>query len=233
MKWFITFSAGTQEYIDAGNRILKQANDTNKFDKTTFYGADDLKNDTEFWTTHSKFVESNERGFGYWIWKSYLIKKTMEQMADGDILLYLDSGCEINVKHAHLFDGLFETVRRDYIIGVPNCYEKPWNKMDTILALDALDGKYMDRRQRNGGTNMFFVCDKTRALVNRWYELCCDYHLIDDSPSVSPNLPEFLEHRHDQAIFSLLTKKMEIYSSQTLGPAIIVRRNRTGISKLS
>jgi len=79
--------------------------------------------------------------------------------------------------------------------------------MDTILAVHALDGKYMDRRQRNGGTNMFLVCDKTRELVNRWYEFCCDYHLIDDSPSVVPNLPEFIEHRHDQAVFSLLTKK--------------------------
>lgn len=233
MKWFITFSTGSQDYIDAGNRILKQANDTQKFDKTTFYGIDDLRNDPEFWTPHSAFVESNERGIGYWIWKPYLIKKTMEQMADGDILLYLDAGCEIDLKQVHVFDKLFETVGRDYIIGAHALWEKKWNKMDTILAIDALDGKYMDRKQRNGGTNMFLVCDKTRALVNRWYELCCDYHLIDDSPSAAPNFPEFNEHRHDQAIFSLLTKKMELFSDTTLEPVVLVYRNRTGKSLIT
>jgi len=124
MKWFITFSAGSQDYIDAGNRILEQANATQKFDKTTFYSMDDLRNDPDFWTPHSKFVESNERGIGYWIWKPYLIKKTMEQMVDGDILLYLDAGCEIYVRNSHCFDELFEIVLRDYIIGIPTCYEK-------------------------------------------------------------------------------------------------------------
>ena len=80
---------------------------------------------------------------------------------------------------------------------------------------------------------MFLVCDKTRTLVNRWYELCCNYHLIDDSPSIAPNLPEFIEHRHDQAIFSLLTKKMELFSTETLAPVVLVYRNRTGKSLIT
>jgi hypothetical protein len=41
----------------------------------------------------------------------------------------------------------------------------------------------------------------------------CNYHLIDDTPSKSPNFTEFIEHRHDQSILSLLTKlyDMNIY----------------------
>ena len=31
-----------------------------------------------------------------------------------------------------------------------------------------------------------------------------DFSLLDDTPSKSPNLKGFQEHRHDQAIFSLL-----------------------------
>jgi hypothetical protein len=33
---------------------------------------------------------------------------------------------------------------------------------------------------------------------------------VDDSPSILPNLLVFEEHRHDQAIFSLLAKKYDI-----------------------
>ena len=36
-----------------------------------------------------------------------------------------------------------------------------------------------------------------------WYER---FSLIDDSPSKAPNLPGFLENRHDQSIFSLMYK---------------------------
>ena len=46
-----------------------------------------------------------------------------------------------------------------------------------------------------------------------WYNISLNHHLIDDTPSKSPNFKEFIEHRHDQSIFSLLTKlyDMNIY----------------------
>ena len=33
-----------------------------------------------------------------------------------------------------------------------------------------------------------------------------DFNLIDDTPSKSKNLKGFIEHRHDQAVFSILCK---------------------------
>jgi hypothetical protein len=44
-KIFITFGAGGDQYINAGNRLLKQAESTELFDKTFFYKDGDLKND--------------------------------------------------------------------------------------------------------------------------------------------------------------------------------------------
>jgi hypothetical protein len=38
--------------------------------------------------------------------------------------------------------------------------------------------------------------------------LACNYHLIDDSPSVIPNYPSFHENRHDQTLISLLSRFM-------------------------
>jgi hypothetical protein len=233
MKHFITFGAGGQNYIDAGNRLVGQAELTCKFDSVRLFTDIDLQGDLEFWSKHSEFILKNRRGYGYWIWKPYIVKKTMDGLVDGDVLLFLDAGCEIDNRFAKHFDNLFEIVKKDSIIGSQVCIERRWNKMDLIVELDALDNHFMDGLQRQSGTNMFYVCDKTRELVRRWYEVACNYHFIDDSPSVLPNFPDFREHRHDQSVFSLLTKKMGLFSKQGLGPVIKIYRNRTGTSKLS
>jgi hypothetical protein len=78
----------------------------------------------------------------------------------------------------------------------------------------------------------FLVCNETRVLVNEWYEISSDYHNIDDSESIIPNFECFLEHRHDQSIFSLLTKKYNIFSKKTLYEAVYYIRNRTGKSEI-
>jgi hypothetical protein len=232
MKHFITFGAGGQNYIDAGNRLVGQAELTGKFDSVRLFTDIDLQGDHEFWPKHSDFILKNSRGYGYWIWKPYIVKKTMDGLVDGDVLLFLDAGCEIDKRFAKHFDNLFDIVKKDYIIGSQVCIERRWNKMDLIVELDALDNNFMNGLQRQGGINMFYVCDKTRELVRRWYKLACNYHFIDDSPSVLPNFPDFREHRHDQSVFSLLTKKMGIYSKSGFGPVVRVLRNISGESRL-
>ena len=80
MKYFITFAAGSDDYIKAGERLIKQANDTELFDNTFLYTDKSLQEDSIFWTKHKDFIMNNKRGFGYWIWKPYIIKKTLEDL---------------------------------------------------------------------------------------------------------------------------------------------------------
>ena len=56
--------------------------------------------------------------------------------------------------------------------------------------------------------SMIFIKKNNTTLefVKEWYNLSCNYHFIDDSPSILKNDDTFKEHRHDQAIFSLLLK---------------------------
>ena len=95
-----------------------------------------------------------------------------------------------------------------------------------------LNNTYLNTEQRQAGALLFKICNKTRDLVNQWYELCCDYHNIDDSPSITKNLDCFKEHRHDQSIFSLLTKKYNLYSNYSLFNCIVYNRNKSGISHI-
>jgi len=234
MKRFISFSAGSENYVNAGKRIIQQAKTLNLFDEHVLYTDKELKDDKEFWCKHGNFIENNKRGYGYWLWKPYIIKKNLDSMNEGDILLYLDAGCELHIDKK---DGMIEAlnaVEKDLIVGslTGGGIEYEWCKMDLYEALDGKNSK--PKNQRPGGTNMFLVCEKTKNLVNEWYEIATsqNYHLLDDTPSILKNDIRFKEHRHDQAIFSLLTKKHCIFSKVNILEAIYRIRNRTGTSKL-
>lgn len=230
-KYFITFGSHNN-YIDAANRLLKQVNDLNLFDKTMAFTSEYLKNDKDFWNIHKNFIEKNKRGYGYWLWKPYIIKKMMEQMNDNDILLYLDCGCEIDIRGKDFLIEYFDIVKKDYIIGTYAQKEKLWNKMDLILELDMNNDIFLESIQRQAGVVLYLVCEKTRKLVNEWYQIACNYHMIDDSPSINKNYDVFKEHRHDQSIFSLLTKKYNLYSNTLLNKCVKILRNKTGIPKI-
>ena len=226
---FITFGAGTYKkyhskpanFVNAGKRLINQAEELKVFDETKLYTDLDLKNDPEFWGKHKDFIEQNSsegsRGYGYYIWKSYIIKKSMENMNDGDIIMYVDAGSTMTKDRKNIISA-FNIVKKDYILGtVARSIEKQYNKMDLIILLGMKNSKHLETQQRQAGAEMFLICDKTRKLVIEWYNICCNYHIIDDSPSIEPNLPDFIEHRHDQSVFSLLTKKYNLFSKLNIG----------------
>lgn len=233
MIYFLTFGHDGN-YKDAALRVSNEAKKTNLFDVILTYTAKDLQSDTEFWNQHSEFIHSNHKGYGYWLWKSYLILKTFQQMQDNDILLYADGGCEIDSNKKELINDLFQKVDKDLIISSywnsdgRDPSEKVWSKKDLLIHLGFSDNPTIHNRQSQATSICFKKCEKTLRFVNEWYLTSCNYHLLDDSPSIQPNYHCFLEHRHDQSIFSLLVKKYELCSENSLSSAIYLSRNRSG-----
>jgi hypothetical protein len=231
IKRFITFGSH-DNYISAGNRLIEQAQKLDIFTESTLYTPEFLQSDAEFWNQHQEFIITNKRGYGYWLWKPFVIKKTMEKMSDGDILLYLDCGCELDCKKKDALLKFFDDVKTEKIIGSSTRIERDWNKMDLIVKLDMSNNTCLDTSQNQAGALLFLVCSETRKLLDEWYTLACDYHNIDDSPSVLPNFKCFKEHRHDQSIFSLLTKKYNLFGKQNLENGVYYIRNKTGASTI-
>ena len=229
----ITFGDGHERYRTAAKRIVAQAEEIGLFSRIENYTDEDLQADPDFWERHSTFIKANRRGHGYWLWKPYLIMKTMETMADGDLLLYVDSGCEIDVRRRDEFIRCFEIAKTDLVMCAPSGYlEHQWSKMDLIVHLNCNDKDYLDTPHYQGGRVLLLVCDKTRQFVREWYETGCNYHLIDDSPSVLTNLDSFRAHRHDQSIFSLLGKRGNLFSKQTLKEALYITKSLGEASKI-
>jgi len=228
----ITFGDGHERYRTATKRIVAQAEEIGLFSRIENFTDEDLQADPDFWDRHGDFINANPRGHGYWIWKPYLIMKTMETMSDGDLLLYVDSGCEIDIRRRDEFIRCFDIVKTDLVMCVSTQREDQWSKMDLIVHLDCNHTEYLKKPQAQTGRILMRVCDTTRQFVREWYETGCNYHLIDDSPSVLTNLDSFRAHRHDQSIFSLLGKRMKLFSKKNLRKALYITKSLGETSKI-
>jgi hypothetical protein len=207
-KYFLTFGGPGRQYHRAVNRICKEAYKLDFFQTIIGKTDLDLKNDNEFWSMHQKFIEENKIGYGFWLWKSYLIKKQLEEMNFNDVLIYCDAGCQFNINgldRLNEYVGLVNESEYGIIGFQMGLIEYMWTKMDTIIELDGL--KESESGQLVGGIVILRKCDHTVDLVNKWYDFCKNYHLIDNSLSTAQNHKNFRAHRNDQSIFSILRKK--------------------------
>ena len=208
-KYFISF--GDESYKEPLNRLTTQASLLNCFDVIYGYTDKDLESYSDFWDIHGEFVKNNPRGYGYWIWKSYLSLKTLNEMEDGDILLYADAGCEMNYDGIQRLDELFkkvETNRTGFLSFQLNDLmyhqEERWTKMDLLKHFN--HERYGTCLQLHSTYYFLRKGDFLMNIINLWYNTSSIYHFIDDSPSISKNSDYFCDHRHDQSVFSLIRK---------------------------
>jgi len=202
----ITFAAGNEKYFEMARHLKNSASEY----ETTIYDEKFLMQNEDFWYLHKDFIQKNPRGYGYWIWKPFLIQQVMKTMEDGEVLFYCDSDFILKKDKTNL-EKLKKDVKNNKIISFSKGEkELKWNKSDTIKRLGVTVKE--EDIQIQAGTLLIYVCKETRLFIDEWYSICCekDYHYIDDSASNEPNHEIFIEHRHDQSIFSLLLKKHNI-----------------------
>ena len=168
------------------------------------------------------------RGFGYWLWKPWMIYLTMSNvLGEGDILIYLDAGMKAINDPTPLEDLVREQkdgkIRDIAFFKVPGQDREhsiaKWTKMDTIMAISGQEkrGDYENLRHLPevlGGFQVYRKTQQSMKFVQMWLNYCCNPQLLTDTPSVAQNFPEFKEHRHDQSILTLLahrSKDIEIF----------------------
>lgn len=209
---FVTFADA--KYAGSLGRICREA--LAYFSEDRIHAYDDAAlRVTEFWDRHGDFVTREKRGFGYWIWKPYVILDTMERVPDGDVVVYADAGCTINARPEATMrmDDLVREVagERDGLLcfTVPAFYrpvERKWTKKSVLDYFEA-DEAERDSAQLMATALIIKNTLKNRRLVRAWYDLCSrfEYGMIDDSRSADED-PIFEDHRHDQSIWSMLIK---------------------------
>lgn len=242
-KWFITYGGPSKEYHDAVKRLTQEVNNIQIFDHLYGYTDLDLKNDKEFWDKHGKLAEAttfHRGGYGYWIWKAYLILKTMKTMNENDILLYADAGCTIrsddqyHTKYDDMMNLVNKCNEKEILFTSTGQIEKHYSKMDLIKYLEMDNTDAINTTQYQATVIFIKKTEKMYRFVNKWYNIMSNnYNLIDGEHSKKyKEIKEYKDSRNDQSVFSLLAKKNGIDESHMFPyekhDPILISRKRSG-----
>jgi hypothetical protein len=201
-------SYGDKKFSNSKKRFCNEANATNWFDSITLYGPEDLDNDFKL---KFKNILEKPRGAGYWIWKSYIIKKKLDEINDNDILIYLDVGCSINPKGKDRFNEYVEMLNNndEGIISfqMSHLSEKKWTTKEifTYFGLEP-GGEIANRGQVQATTNIMKKNPNSIKCVNLWNETLYNEPLLFTDHYNKNQEYYFKDNRHDQSIFSVIRK---------------------------
>ena len=204
-------SYGDRKYRDTAKVNLESAK-LHGADNTILYGPEKLPLSFKLKNWRVYFARSGKRlrwrGAGFWVWKPYVILQTLKQMKDGDYLIYSDGG-SVYVNNIY---SLIDTMKREnssVLVFSLSLIEKIYTKRDAFILLNADEPKYTDTNQRIGGYIVLKKNDESISFVEEWLSACCDFRMITDSRNRmgKDNYPEFIDHRHDQSLLSLISKK--------------------------
>ena len=71
--------------------------------------------------------------------------------------------------------------------------------------------KYYDAPQIDASYQVYKKCDFVMDFLNEYLKYSENENIITDAPNITlPNLPEFIDHRHDQSILSNMAVKYGI-----------------------
>lgn len=208
MKTYLVNYANRYYYESQKNNSYTGKN-VGGFDQCYSFSVDDINEDFKSEYNH---ILSQQKGAGYWLWKPYVILTTLESIEDNDIVFYCDSGAEFVDSAKPLID---ECVKNDsgfvcfaidpHITGNPDVGQI---KRDALILTDCDDDKYITTNARLASFMVIKNTEYNKKFVRDWLYYCCDERALTDIPNqLGDNYPGFIEHRHDQAIFSVLSKK--------------------------
>ena len=132
-------------------------------------------------------------------------------MNDGDILLYLDAGFELNINGKKKFMEYIDIMDNNKGVlsfHLSNLKEKYYSndalfKYFNILPSDTI----YDSNQIVGGCLLFRKNNLSQQLINDFFDIALKRpDLFSDIYNLETTRSDFIDHRHDQSIFSVLKK---------------------------
>ncbi len=214
--YFTTFADHRMK--PALERIKQQAESINVFDYIYTLTENDL--DDNFKKLFKSKLITASRGFGYWCWKPQVILQTFRKMEEGDILIYCDAGVHINPNgKKRLLNYVNSTIASSkgmtfFIMN--NSSPKQWIKKDAMAFFGYDENKdFIATNAIIAGTSIILMkCSDSYEIIEQWLNIFINnWNIVDDSASKSKNFPEFIEHRHDQAILTMLSYKYKARDS--------------------
>lgn len=165
---------------------------------------------TPFYAQHKEILDI-PTGSGCWLWKPYIILETLRPLNEGDIVVYADSGLELIAPIDPLIK-ICASAQPVLLFANGNLRNSMWTKRDCFILMDCDNKKYWRGIQCDGAFALFRKTGKTMQFVEEWLQYGTDKRIITDMPNTlgKNNLPDFIEHRRDQSILSLLAARYQL-----------------------
>ena len=229
-KKIILLAFATQDLKRSVNRLQKQAEESLYYDLIKIFNPNDFDDKLKIYI-NNLLKKNKKRGYGFWFWKPYLIKKMMNNINDNDIIHYIDVGCHIiknkNKKFNEYLNFLIE--EKNWIlpfqyyfdenqindgINYPERQEYKYTKADLLKYFNFINSKEITDTPQFWAGNIFIKKNhESKEFLSEWINIMYNNsHLVDDSISKINNHHDFIENRHDQSVFSLLCKKYKLNS---------------------
>jgi len=175
------------------------------FDEITVFTPNDLD---EHFKIQFNQILSFGRGGGYWLWKPYFLKKAMDNINDGDILIYLDAGCMVNIKGRKRFEDYIDQLINDQsgsLLFHLHFKEYQYTKQE-IFNYFRSNEAMVQSGQRISGIILFRKCANSVTIVEKWLQAVYDDPWLFTDYLLLPQRVGFIENRHDQSVLSMITK---------------------------
>lgn len=163
----------------------------------------------DFKNKHISILNNNTRGYGYWMWKSLIIKETMDLLNYGDILIYIDSGAEFISDPSFLIN---KCIQEDIVLFENYPYiNKTWTKRDSFIMMDCDSERYYNCKHVDAAFQFYKKTENNINFINEFVKYSEMEGVINDEFNIEKqNLEGFIDHRHDQSILSILAEKYYI-----------------------
>ena len=241
---FYLCSFASPDLEKSKKRFLSQAKNIGVYKKVKVFGMDDLSVSTRK-QIENFFKNKKKRLFGYGCWKAEIIKNFLKKVPNNSIVQYTDVGCHLNINGLKRLKQYFNLCNKKGILTfqyiLPRQKKlKPFKNMKFQRYLEheytKMDlYKYLIKKNKTKIFNseqimsgiIFFKKNKFSIdLLNIWEKILKKDNLIDDSKSYLSNHKKFVEHRHDQSAFSLICKKIGVYSISSAECEWAERKNK-------
>ena len=202
----VAISYGSEQYNKQLEYNGKSALEIAKVNE--FYGYKPKDIDHDF-REKNKYILEKGRGNGYWLWKPYFLYKTLKEKLDyGDYLIYSDAAIMYVDLAQKLVDFLKEKKLDMYLHRLPHL-ERQYTKRDAFILLGVDQPFYAETGQFNAAFQIYRKTKFTEFFLAEYLYYAQDKRIItDDANELGVgNYDDFRDHRHDQSILSLLTKK--------------------------
>lgn len=208
--YFLTY--GDRNFYLSKKHLISLAERSDYFDYCIEMSPSDLKDD---FVKKYKDILKVPRGGGYWIWKHNIISSLLNKINYGDIVVYCDAGASLNYsakaklnfqKYISLLnDSQYSNLRMECEEGF---VEKYYTSKEVFNYFNLEPESEVGNSVQLQAGHMFFKKDNNLVNYFREYELLLDTNtdLITDKYNENNQIVNFCENRHDQSIFSILSK---------------------------